>query len=113
MIFEGIRAEREYGSVLRTVREQQKARTKMPLLVTGLCEGARAAFYAALAQDLRRETGRGIFLLLSEEKEARRLTESLTSAGLRVLNCPARDLVFHNITASHDYEYERLSLIHI
>ncbi len=112
MIFEGIRAEREYGSVLRTVREQQKARTKMPLLVTGLCEGARAAFYAALAQDLRRETGRGIFLLLSEEKEARRLTEGLTSAGLRVLNCPARDLVFHNITASHDYEYERLSAMH-
>ena len=108
MLCDCIRREREYESVLRTVEEQSRARVKLPMLVTGLCEGARAVFYASLAADLKQQYGRGLLILLPDEKDASRLSGALRSLGLRVLNCPARDLIFHNITASHDYEYERL-----
>ncbi len=101
----------EYQGVLQTVQEQYSRKTPLPLLVNGLCDGARFAFYCALIQDWKAKTGCGIIVLLSEEKQILRLKNSFLEVGMNVLSYPLRDFVFHNMTASHEYEQERLRVL--
>ena len=110
-IFDQIRAESEYGGILQTVAAQLTARNPLPLLVTGMCDGARTAFYASLAADIKKEYGSGLLIVVPDEKSALRISNACCDAGLSVLTYPLRDMVFHNITASHDYEHERLSVL--
>ena len=106
---ESIRAETEYRASLDTYRLSAAARTPHPLLVTGLPEGARAAFYAAFLEDAA--PGSTALFLVPDEKEALALSNALLSYGLNAMIYPFRDLMFHNITASHEFEHERLRVL--
>jgi len=108
-----IRSGREYADVLEAVGEQARVKKPLPLLVCGLCEGARFAFLAALREDYVRMYGSTLplLILVPDEKDALRLDNAFNEIGVRSLSYPLRDLVFHNITASHEYEHERLGVL--
>ncbi len=110
-IINRLRAEQEYEGLLAAIYEQQSAGNPHPLLMTGLAGSARNLLYAALAQDFSVRYGRGILLVVPDEKEALRVASTCGELGLRVFSYPFRDLIFHPITASHEYEQERLAVL--
>ncbi len=101
-------SEREY----RQLRDDLKAalgKRALPFVACGLCEGAADGLVASLLTDLR-EHGTAL-LLLSEEKACVRAAAQLSAFGLRTAFYTARDLNFYNITASHEYEYDRVRVL--
>ncbi len=110
-IKESIRAEREYTQILSDTEKQIKSAKPLPILVTGMCEGARTAFYMTLADDCKKKYGIGFPIIVPDEREAQKIAASFAEAGLNALVYPIRDFLFHNITASHEYEHERLSVL--
>ncbi len=98
----------QYQKALDTLLDQRTRRRPLPALLNGLCEGAKFAFYASFVQDWKKKTGQGVFLLCAEEKQLLRLQNAFSELGLRALSYPLRDFVFYNMTASHEYEQERM-----
>ncbi len=82
---------------------------RFPLLVSGLCEGAAAAFYAAVLSD--RAKAVPALLIMPSEKECARFAAALQDYGLRAVIYTLRDMVLQNIVASHEFEYERLDVL--
>ena len=112
LILEGLTATSEYKSLIRTFRESLHHKAApLPYLITGLCEGASYAFYAALIREVKALTGAPLLILLPEEKEANRLSEFLRGCGIHAPFYQLRDFNYYNITASHDFEYERLRVL--
>ncbi len=116
-----IRAEQEYGQVLDGVRRNLKDKP-LPLLVNGLCDGASEAFIISLIEDIctpaapdggktRSGKKRTALLVCPEEKDCVRLKETLKRFGLRCGFFVARDLSFYHVTASHEYEHERMKVL--
>jgi transcription-repair coupling factor (superfamily II helicase) len=113
-----IRATREYAALIEAAAAQSREVKPLPLLATGLCDGAWYAFAAALAADARsldrsklaRKTPPAL-IIMREERDITRLAAFLRGAGLRVRVYPVRDLNMYNIRASHETEHERLSVL--
>ena len=110
IICDNIKAEREYGEFLK-VRERLSFERMRPVTVTGLSDGARASFYASVIDDLSGDCPLPPLILVPDEKEALKISNILTDYGADPLTYPLRDLNFHNITASHGYEHERLKVL--
>ena len=83
----------------------------LPYVACGLCDGASDALIATLISDLRERKASPALCILSEEKHCVALAEYLETQGVRAAFFMARDLTFYNITASHEYEYERLRVL--
>ena len=83
----------------------------LPFAASGLCDGAADALMLSLLEDLGEVKMGAALCLLSEEKECVRLQHYFEQNGLRVAFFTARDLTFYNITASHEYEHERLRVL--
>ena len=81
----------------------------MPVLINGLCEGAADAAILALLQDLPR--GKCALIVCSEEKDCVRINNLLGQFGVRSAFFVGRDFTYYNITASHEYEHERLDVL--
>ncbi len=107
-----VRRDREYAQLLDAVSATKNALTPMPIQVSGLCEGAADAVYTSLLKDLKKKDKRAAMLICSDEKECVRLQSFLKRQGLNVGFYIVRDLNFYNITASHDYEHERLKVLY-
>ena len=106
-----VRDDGEYAQLLRAIVNTKTSRTALPILVTGLCDGAADAIYAALIEDLQKKDKRPVLLICPEEKECVRLRNLLRQFGVRTEFYVGRDLTFYNITASHEYEHERLRVL--
>lgn len=90
----------EYKSLLNGFLEGH-----IPGVISGMCDSARPFLAAALLKDLKKK---GV-VIVSEEKEAHAIAETLRLFFDRVLIYPARDFVFENVTAySREWEHERL-----
>ncbi len=111
IITDTLRTDKEYGQLLAAIAESKKRNTPLPLAVTGLCEGATDACYAALLSDIKAIDKRAALIICPEEKECVRLKKFLSQFGLKVAFYMGRDLTFYNITASHEYEHERLKVL--
>ena len=113
ILTECIRSDAEYKHLISAVFEQRRAQNPLPIVVAGLCEGATDASYAALCEDItaKKKSGAPILLVCSEEKECVRLVGMLRRFGIRAEFYMTRDLNFYNITASHEYEHERLKVL--
>ncbi len=116
-----IRTELEYAQVLDGVRRNLKDKP-LPLLVNGLCDGASEAFIMALIEDIctpaandggktRSGKKRTALIVCPEEKDCVRLKETFKRFGLRCGFYVARDLSFYHVTASHEYEHERMKVL--
>ncbi|MBQ9780234.1 MAG: transcription-repair coupling factor [Clostridia bacterium] len=110
-----IRADGEYKQLLDAVRDNLKPTVKpLPLLVNGLCDGASEAFIISLIEDIQRDskgTAAAALIICPEEKDCVRMKDTLRRFGLRCGFFVARDLSFYHVTASHEYEHERLKVL--
>ncbi len=106
-----IREDHEYLQLLRTA--ERNFRTKpLPILASGLCDGASDAFLVCLIEDTQKVRANSPALIICpEEKDCVRLVNVLERCGLRTAFYLSRDLTFYNITASHEYEHERLRVL--
>ena len=106
-----IRLDAEYAQVLRAIIASKERNRPLPLLITGLCDGATDAIYAALIEDIKKQDKRPTLIICPEEKECIRVKNFLGQFGIRTAFFIGRDLTFYNITASHEYEHERLRVL--
>ncbi|MBQ7316178.1 MAG: transcription-repair coupling factor [Clostridia bacterium] len=110
-----IRADGEYTQLREAVKENLKTTVKpLPLLVNGLCEGASEACIISLIEDIQRHkkgTAPAALIVCPEEKDCVRMKDTLRRFGLRCGFFVARDLSFYHVTASHEYEHERLKVL--
>lgn len=108
-----IRRDKEYGAISLALKEQyESAGRALPLLIHGLSGGAQDAFLSEMVGDAR-SLSRAPVLLLTENEETRDAVFAvLAKTSLRVRAFPGRDYHFHTVTASHDQERERLSVLY-
>lgn len=109
-LFASCREYRDLAEALETPYGRSKWR---PCLAQGLPEGAYRVFLSALGADSVRGIGgyNRLLAVFSDDREAARSAEFLENAGLPAKFYPARDLNFSNMTASHDFEHERLRVL--
>ena len=105
-----IRADKEYGASVAAIKAELTAPKPLPVIINGLSGGCTDAYVTECVKDLS-DSGTLTVLLASSEAEGARYTALLSSAGIRTAQYKARDFVFHNISASHDRERERLSVL--
>ncbi|MBE6589463.1 MAG: transcription-repair coupling factor [Ruminococcaceae bacterium] len=111
ILTECIRSDPEYLQLARTAKRNFRD-NPLPIVASGLCDGASDAFLVSLIEDTRRERGNTPALILCpEEKDCIRILGLLERCGIRAAFYMARDLTFYNITASHEYEHERLRVL--
>ncbi len=83
-----------------------------PSLVEGLSDGAFELFVLTVAKDIAQSAVyRRMLVVCPDEKGASRLSGFLEDYGVTSVFYPAKDFNFNNITASHDIEHERLSVL--
>ena len=111
IITDCVRADKEYSQLLKSIIDGKSANRPLPLAVTGMCDGAADVCYAALIADVKKRDKRTALIICSEEKECVRLRSFLSQFDLKVAFYVGRDLTFYNITASHEYEHERLRVL--
>lgn len=111
-IYPLIRSDREFSHVLTSLAEELSAQKPLPLIVNGLSGGMSDAFLHECIATVRDRAKRISLILVSNERAGRRITSTLRASGQNVLYFPERELVFHNISASHDTERERLFVLH-
>ena len=108
-----IRLDREFRSASLTLSETTAAKTPLPIVVNGLSGGAADAFLAEAIRDHRADPSRRPAMVFTrDESEAVRVAAMLTDAGLSAAAYPAREFCLHHMTASHDLERERLSVLY-
>lgn len=100
--------EKEYGD-FELALKAKVGRTK-PLMVAGLCEAAEAVFIETLLHDLP-DGKKGMAVLVPDERRQRKLCDYFATVGVRVYSYLYRDPVLHNMTGSHDFEYEHLRVL--
>lgn len=106
-----IRLDKEYGALFDCIYGASRARTPLPTLVSGLCDGASDSALVTLIKDLREKKSGTVLILLPDEKSCVRLCSFLNKQGVNSGFFVGRDLTFYNITASHEYEHERLCVL--
>ncbi len=100
-ILEQFSNDSEYRSLLNGFKEGH-----IPCIVSGMCDSARPFLVASVLNDLQKK---GV-VIVSEEKEAHSVAETLRLFFDKVIIYPSRDFVFENVTAySREWEHERLS----
>ncbi len=106
-----IRQDREFKSFLSALKTAYKEKTTLPIAINGLSGGASSAFVAECIIEAKKITSLPVLVLCEGEGERENTVSALRSAGINCLGFKKRDLVFHNIKASHDIERERLSVL--
>ena len=112
ILTDSIRQDSEYKQLLSSVLKTYESREPLPIVASGLCDGASDALFVSLIEDISKERGGCALLICAEEKDALRQKALLERFGLKCGFFIARDLNFYNITASHEYEHERLDVLY-
>ena len=105
-----IRSDTEYLQFIKALERDFRTQP-LPILASGLCDGAADAFLISALQDSARFRQGTALLICSEEKDCVRMCTMLEQNGIRCAFYFSRDLTFYNITASHEYEHERLRVL--
>ncbi|MBO7310500.1 MAG: transcription-repair coupling factor [Clostridia bacterium] len=111
IITDSVRTDSEYKQLLKAICDCKKANRALPLAVTGLCDNATEACFASLIEDIRGLSNGPALIVCAEEKECVRYKAFLSQFGINAAIYMGRDLTFYNITASHEYEHERLCVL--
>ena len=106
-----IRCDGEFDKFVSCLTGTAKADELLPIAVNGLTAGAETAFIAESVVEARRIFKTPVLVFTEGESEREKLAKSLSELGLSVRQFKKRDLVFHNIRASHDVDRERLSVL--
>ena len=106
-----IRYDKEFSDALVTYSQQLKEKTPLPLIINGLTGGASISFLTEILSENERLGTSLALVIVSSELEREKVCAALIEAGVKAVQYKPRDLVFHNISASHDTERERLSVL--
>ena len=110
-----IRLDREYLQLCELARRNFSGKS-LPIVTSGLSGGAQDALMLTLAADtqaLRIKNGKksAVLVVCAEEKDCQRLCREYSTQGLSCAHFIGRDLTFYNVTASHEFEHERLMVL--
>ena len=111
-----IRRDREFSASVDAMRESYLSGVPLPMVVGGLAGGA---VYAYLTEAVREALGvirssgsrAPVLILVSSDEEREAVNEQLLSADISSLGYKLREPVVHNISASHEVDRERLSVL--
>ena len=106
-----IRHDREFDDSIEALRLEFPKKEPLPIVINGLSGGASTAYLVESVFEARRISGMPVLIISSSDTERDRVFALLSSAGINVRQYKPRDLVFYNISASHDTERERLSVL--
>ena len=106
-----IRQDREFGAFLECFKANMRKESPLPIVVNGLSGGASNAFITETVVENSKESRLPVLILTADDTERSELSAMLMRSGLRVAEYKARELVFHNISASHDIDRERLLVL--
>ncbi|MBE6537528.1 MAG: transcription-repair coupling factor [Ruminococcaceae bacterium] len=106
-----ITADKEFESLISLAKEELRKDEKLPIAVNGLSGGAHYAFITEATRRLFLESKAPVLILAGSDSERDSILECLLAAGVKAAAYKKRDFVFHNISASHDAERERLSVL--
>ena len=98
-----MRSSNDYTELLKTLRPSK------PVQVTGVTDSATPLFIASLAEDISEQ--HPAVVICKDEKNCRSIVSALASIDRRAEIFPARDYNFNNITASREFEHERLRVL--
>ncbi len=115
VLTELIRLDREYGQLCLLAQESFNGKS-LPIAASGLTDGAADALCISLCRDTQSARMHGgkksaVLAVCAEEKECREKCEQYAGFGLHTAFYISRDLTFYNITASHEFEHERLMVL--
>ena len=111
IISDVIRTDKEYRELLNCAKLAFSAVKPIRIAAGGLCDGASDAAVISLIEDLKKDGHKTALIICAEEKECVRTRDTLERFGLSAAFYSSRDLNLYNITASHDYEHERLKVL--
>ncbi|MBE6541927.1 MAG: transcription-repair coupling factor [Ruminococcaceae bacterium] len=103
------RKNRDYSALTLALKNPPYGRRK-PYSVSGLTDGSEYIFLTSLAEDFASVKNTPV-LVFADDKKAAKFSEFLLSLGLRSAFFPQREYCFSNISSSHDFEGERLSVL--
>ena len=106
-----ITADKEFESLISLAKEELSKEEGLPIVVNGLSGGAHHAFIVEASRRLFGESKAPVLILAGNDSERDVIFNCLLSSGVRAAVYKKRDFVFHNISASHDVERERLSVL--
>lgn len=110
LLTDGFREDPEYRQLIKILEQDFRIRP-LPILASGLCEGASDAFLISVLQDSQAFRNGTALVLCREEKDCVKLCTLAERFGIRAGFYMARDLTFYHMTASHEYEQERLRVL--
>ena len=110
-----IRLDKEYGELCALAKKNFKGKS-LEIAASGLSGGAVDALAVSLCRDTAKERERAggqipALIICAEEKQCRELSEQYARFGLKTAFYVSRDLTFYNMTASHEFEHERLMVL--
>ncbi len=106
-----IRHDGEFSESLDAIKREYFCDVTYPIVVNGLTGGAANAYLVEAVCEARKISDTAAVIICPSETERERVYKLLTSSGVNAVQYKSRDLVFHNISASHDTERERLSVL--
>ncbi len=106
-----IRLDREFSASMEALSAEFLKKEPLPIVINGLSGGASSAYLVEGALEARRISGTPPLIICGSDAERERVFALLSSSGINARQYKPRDLVFYNISASHDSERERLSVL--
>ncbi|MBR4033766.1 MAG: hypothetical protein IKJ04_03065, partial [Clostridia bacterium] len=119
ILTDGIRLDGEYRQLFSALCDAaRRDNDPLPLLVSGLSDGAADAMTLSLVEDLLEvraaegvRIGSTLLFLYPDERSCEQMQAFLGQFGIRAEVFSGRDLNFYNITASHEYEHRRIRVL--
>ena len=107
-----IREDREFGESIERISEAFRTGKHLPIVINGLAGGAEDAYIVECALEVKRITGAYPTVFVENDECGERILSIMRSGGIDAEQYKSRELVFNNISASHDVDRERLSVLH-
>ena len=108
-----ISLDKEFIASLTAMREQLTTKKKpLPIVVNGLFGGAMSVYLAESIREAFAISGAPAIVMTPSEEERTKVYDALCALGVSCLEYKERDFVFNSISASHDIERERLSVLY-
>lgn len=111
ILFGPIKSTPQYKALFARLDELHSAKSPLPLLVNGICDGAEYSLIYSLVEDVRAKYKRTALIIVPEERRANRLNDFFKKSGMKCELYPVRDFNFFDMTASRELEYDRLKVL--
>ena len=106
-----IRQDKEFAAFADCLKSDIRSATPLPIAVNGLAGGASDAFITEAINEAKALSNCPIIVLTPDEGERYSLVRMLKQSGISAEEYKPRELVFHNISASHEVDRERLLVL--